>query len=67
MKYFKFFGSRYYIIKDNRNGKLDAKSEEGISLGYSTKRKAYKCLNSYTNKIVENANIRVDDMQRRMK
>ena len=33
--------------------KLDANSDEGILLGYSTKRKAYKCLNSNTNKVVE--------------
>ena len=45
IKYFKVFGRKCYIIKDFRNGKLDAKSEEGIVLGYSTRIKAYKCLN----------------------
>ena len=58
-KYFKIFGSRCYLLKDNRNGKLDAKSNEGIFIGHSTKRKAYKCLNSNTNKVVESANVRV--------
>ena len=33
VKYFKVFGSKFYIFKDFRNGKLDAKSEEGIFLG----------------------------------
>ena len=36
--------------------KLDAKSDEGIFLGYSTKRKGYKCLNSNTKKVVESEN-----------
>ena len=45
MKYFKIFGSKCYILKDNRNGKLDAKGEEGILLVYSTISKAYKYLN----------------------
>lgn len=49
------------ILKDNRDGKLDAKSEKGIFLGYSTRSKAYKCLNSNTNKIVESANVRIDE------
>ena len=44
-----------------RNGKLDAKSEEGIFLGYSTRSKAYKCLNTNTNKVVESANINFDE------
>lgn len=40
VKYFKVFGRKCYIFKDNRNGKIDAKSDKGIFLGYSTKRKA---------------------------
>ena len=51
VKYFTIFGSKYYILKDNRNGKLDAKSDEAIFLGYSTKSKAYKCSNSNTKKL----------------
>ena len=61
VNYFKVFGSKCYILKDFRNGKLDAKSEEGIFLGYSTRRKAYKCLNTNTNKVVESANVRFDE------
>ena len=37
VKYFKTFGSKCYILKDERKGKLDAKGEEGILLGYSTR------------------------------
>ena len=53
---FKVFGSNCYILEDNKNGKLDAKSEEGIFLSYSTKSKTYTCLNANTNKVVESAN-----------
>ena len=61
VKYFKVFGRKFYILKDNRNGKTDTKSDEGIFLGYSTKRKAYNCLKSNTNKVVESANVKVDE------
>ena len=52
-KYFKIFGSKCYILKDERKGKLDAKGKDGILRGYSTRSKAYKCLNTNTKKIVE--------------
>ena len=65
VKYFKIFGSRFYIHKDKKNGKLDAKSDEGIFLGYATKSKAYKCLNSKTNKVVESENEKIDDFVER--
>ena len=61
LKYFKVFGSKCYILKDVRNRKLDAKSEEGIFLGHSTRSKAYKYLNTNTNKIVESANVNFDE------
>ena len=61
VKYFKVFGRKFYILKDSRNGKLDAKSDEGIFLGYFSKRKAYKNLNSNTNKVVKSANVKIDE------
>ena len=61
MKYFKVFGRKCYILKDNRNGKIDAKIDRGIFLWYSTKRKAYKCLNSNIKKVVERENVRIDE------
>ena len=61
VKYFKVFGSKCYILKDVRNGMLDAKSEEGIFLGYSTRSKSYKCLNTNSNKIVESTNVNFDE------
>ena len=41
--------------------KFDVKGDEGIFLGYSCKRKAYKCLNLSTHKIIESANVRIDE------
>ena len=61
VKYSKVFGSKCYILKYVRNRKLDVKSEEGIFLSYSTRSKAYKCLNTNTNKIVESENINFDE------
>ena len=62
VKYFKIFGSKCYILKDDRSGKFDAKSDERIFLGYSTRSKAYKCLNTNTNKVVESANVNFDEL-----
>ena len=61
VKNFKVFGCKFYILKDSKNGKFDAKSDEGIFLGYSTKSKAYKCLNTNTNKIVKSENMNFDE------
>ena len=58
---FKGIWNKYYILKYNRNGKLNAKGEEGILLGYSTRSKAYKCLNTNTDKIMEIVNAKVDE------
>ena len=62
VKYFKIFGSKCYILKDNRNGKLESKGEEGILLGYSMRSKTYKCLNTNTNKVMESANVNFDNL-----
>ena len=61
VNHFKVFGCKCYILKESRNDKFDAKSDEGIFLGYSTRIKAYKCLNVNTKKIVESENINFDE------
>ena len=61
VKHFKVFGCKCYILKEFRNRKFDAKSDEGIFLAYSSRSKAYKCLNANTNKVVESANVNVDE------
>ena len=40
IKYSKVFWRKCYIFKYVRNGNFDAKSDEGIFLGYSTRSKA---------------------------
>ena len=55
------FWRKCHILKNVRNGKLDEKSDEGIFLGYSTRSKVYKCLNTNTNKIVESVNVNFDE------
>jgi hypothetical protein len=61
MKYFRIFGSKCYIKRDDEIGKFDARSDEGIFLSYSTKSKAYRCFNLILGKIVESANVRIDE------
>ena len=48
-------------MKESRKGKFDVKGDEGIFLGYSCKRKVYKCLNLSTHKIIESAHVRIDE------
>lgn len=62
MKYFKLFGSKYYIRRDEDNlEKFDKKFDEGIFLGHSKRRKTYQCYNKRLNKIVESADVKVDE------
>ena len=64
VKYFKVFGSRCYIKKlDEKLGKFDARSDEGIFLGYASIKKAYICYNLRLHKIVESADVTVDDLK----
>ena len=55
INYFKVFGSKFYILKESRQGKFDTKGDEGIFLGYSSKSKAYRSLNFSTHKVIESA------------
>ena len=41
IKYFKKIGSKCYIKIEDDTGKFDARSDEGMFLGYPLKRKAY--------------------------
>lgn len=61
VSYFKIFGSRCYIHKDERNGLFYTKGDEGNLLGYLSKRKAYKFLNTSTNTMIESENVRIDE------
>ena len=62
VKYFKIFGSTYFILKDRENvGKFDTRSDEGIFLGYFFTNKAYKVLNKRTRKVMETVNVVIDE------
>ena len=53
VKYFKVFGSKCYIKKlDEKLGKFNARSDEGIFLGYASAKKAYISYNIRLHKIV---------------
>nr|XP_023875071.1 uncharacterized protein LOC111987578 [Quercus suber] len=62
VKYFQVFRSKCYILNDRENlGKFDAKSDEGIFLGYSTTSRAYRVFNKRTKRVMESINVEIDD------
>eukprot|EP00253_Pinus_taeda_P029025 PITA_29025 len=62
VKHFKIFGSRCYIRNnDEQLGKLEPRVDEGILLGYSPHRKAYKCYNKRLGRIVDSIDVVVDE------
>ncbi|MGV8000458.1 hypothetical protein PJP08_29060, partial [Mycobacterium kansasii] len=62
VKYFRFFGSKCYILRDHENlRKFDTKNDEGIFLGYSLNSRAYRVLNKRTGVIQESINVVIDD------
>ena len=62
MKYFRVFGSKCYILNDQENlEKFDAKSDEGVFLGYSTTSQAYRVFNKRTKTVMESINVVIDD------
>jgi hypothetical protein len=63
VKNFKVFGSKFYIKReDGRLGKFESRVDKGILVGYSSKRKAYKCFSPRLNKIVEIFNVTIDEI-----
>lgn len=64
LKYFYVFISVCYILNDReQRGKLDAKSDEGVFLGYSNNSRAYRVYNKRTQAIIESANVVVDNFK----
>ena len=60
VKYFRIFGRKCYIKRDDDICKFDPRSDEGMFLGYSLKSKAYICFNYRTKTIVECENVIID-------
>ena len=66
VKYFKVFDSSCYIKRNEDDlGKFDSRTDEGIFLGYSSTKKAYRCFNKKLHKIIESADVKVDDVKPR--
>ncbi len=59
--YFKVFGCTCYILNTgDQLGKFEAKADEGIFKGYSSRSKAYRVYNKRTKTIVESINVKFD-------
>ena len=66
VKYFKVFGNNCYIkINEDDLGKFDSRTDEGIFLRYTSTKEAYRCYNKRLHKIVESADVKVDDIKPR--
>lgn len=62
VKHFRIFGSKCFIKRDDgKIKKFDSRVDEGVFVGYSSKRKAYKCYNLRLGKIVETINVKIDE------
>jgi hypothetical protein len=62
VNHFRVFGRQCYIKReDGRLGKFDSRVEKVILVGYSRKRKKYKCFSPKLNKIMENINVTIDE------
>jgi len=62
VKYFRIFGSDYYILRDRENQEnFDVKSDKGYILGYSSTSKAYKVYNLRTKTVMESSNVVIND------
>ena len=63
VKYFKVFGSNYYIKRNKDDPrKFESMTSDGMFLGYSSTKKEYRCYNKMLHKIVESADVKVDDI-----
>ena len=62
LKYFLEFDSTCFILNDReQRSNFDAKSNEGIFLGYSLNSRAYRVYNKRTNVVMKFINVVVDD------
>ncbi|KAK0584307.1 hypothetical protein LWI29_010928 [Acer saccharum] len=62
VSYFRTFGSKCYMLNDrDQLGKFDAKSDEGIFIGYALNSRAYRVFNLKTRTVMESSNVVIDD------
>nr|GEZ72457.1 retrovirus-related Pol polyprotein from transposon TNT 1-94 [Tanacetum cinerariifolium] len=63
IKFFRMFGSRCYLLNDYEDvGKLKAKGEIGVFVGYSKESVAFIIYNKRTRKIHESVNVNFDEI-----
>ncbi|GJW82383.1 retrovirus-related pol polyprotein from transposon TNT 1-94 [Tanacetum coccineum] len=63
LSFFHVFGARCYPTNDNDDlGKLDAKSDVGIFIGYAAAKKAFRIYNKRTHKIIETIHVTFDEL-----
>nr|GEY28296.1 retrovirus-related Pol polyprotein from transposon TNT 1-94 [Tanacetum cinerariifolium] len=67
LNYFRVFGALCYPTNDSQDlGKLKAKADIGIFMGYSPTKKAYRVYNSRTQKIQETVHVMFDELSGEM-
>ncbi|GJT44113.1 retrovirus-related pol polyprotein from transposon TNT 1-94 [Tanacetum coccineum] len=63
LSYLHVFGALFYLNNDSENlGKLQAKADIGIFIGYAPKKKAYRIYNRCTRKIIETIHVDFDEL-----
>ncbi|GJR20462.1 retrovirus-related pol polyprotein from transposon TNT 1-94 [Tanacetum coccineum] len=63
IKFFHVFGCRCYLLSDNDDvGKLKAKEDIGVFVGYSKESPAFRVYNKRTRKIHESVNVNFDEI-----
>ncbi|GJX61001.1 retrovirus-related pol polyprotein from transposon TNT 1-94, partial [Tanacetum coccineum] len=63
LSFFHVFGALCYPTNDNDNlGKLDAKANIGILVGYAPEKKAFRIYNKRTQKIIETIHVTFDEL-----
>ncbi|GJU83780.1 retrovirus-related pol polyprotein from transposon TNT 1-94 [Tanacetum coccineum] len=63
LSFFHVFGALFYPTNDNDGlGKLDAKADIGIFVGYAPAKKAFRIYNKRTQKIIETIHVTFDEL-----
>jgi hypothetical protein len=65
VSHFHVFGCKCFILKGKKLDKFEARSVDGIFLGYASHSRAYRVLNLETNQIVETCEVTFDETQPR--
>jgi hypothetical protein len=66
VSHFHVFGCKWFILKKGKKlDKFEAKSVDGIFIGYASHSRAYRVLNLETNQIVKICEVIIDETQLR--